>query len=599
MRCSPSPRSPHCAIDARVNSRLRHSVSSGAHGAPRSPSTPDCRNRSKAATSTSSASLTRCRSRRPDGDPRDIPHRARIARRRRRRPSRRHPRRVVRRRPGTLDACSRWQLHVRLKRPRGLVNPGGFDAERFALERGIVATGYVRDDGSEPRAIGEAPFCVDGLRDRLADEIDRRISGAARRRARPRLRDRRHARPRRRRLGSRARQRHPASDRDLRIPRRRRRPGSARCSCGSSAGCSRGLALRMPIAVVAVPAALATRHLLRRACRRQPADCAHAADDRGRRARACSAGARAAARRRCRSRVVAILARRSARRAVAGVLAFVRRRRVPDAVPDARPRRRARLLARADARPARDVARTAAADGLVLRRGVARRRAFESRRGAVRQLRDRAALSRRAARAADRAAARDAAAASGGVLRACAMDTARTHRRIGPARTSICPSPGSSRSCSRCSARSGCSRRAAFRRACRHSFCSCRCCVPSRDPIEAGAFEAVFIDVGQGLSVLVRTREHALLYDAGARYPSEFDLGKAAVLPTLHALGVSMLDRHRRQPRRQRSRRRRAGRRARVSGCRSHRRRAASRRSRDCASASPANRGTGTACISA
>ncbi len=33
-----------------------------------------------------------------------------------------------------------------------------------------------------------------------------------------------------------------------------------------------------------------------------------------------------------------------------------------------------------------------------------------------------------------------------------------------------------------------------------------------------------------------------LLYDAGARYPSEFDLGKAAVLPTLHALGVSALD---------------------------------------------------------
>jgi competence protein ComEC len=57
-----------------------------------------------------------------------------------------------------------------------------------------------------------------------------------------------------------------------------------------------------------------------------------------------------------------------------------------------------------------------------------------------------------------------------------------------------------------------------------------------------GAFEAVFIDVGQGLSVLVRTREHAMLYDAGARYPSEFDLGKAAVLPTLHALGVRDLD---------------------------------------------------------
>jgi competence protein ComEC len=67
--------------------------------------------------------------------------------------------------------------------------------------------------------------------------------------------------------------------------------------------------------------------------------------------------------------------------------------------------------------------------------------------------------------------------------------------------------------------------------------------MPPREPVAAGAFEAVFIDVGQGLSVLVRTDHHALLYDAGARYPSEFDLGRAAVLPTLHALGIRALDR--------------------------------------------------------
>ena len=58
-----------------------------------------------------------------------------------------------------------------------------------------------------------------------------------------------------------------------------------------------------------------------------------------------------------------------------------------------------------------------------------------------------------------------------------------------------------------------------------------------------GAFEAGMIDVGQGLSVFVRTRSHALLFDAGARYPSEFDLGEAAVLPTLRAYGIGRLDR--------------------------------------------------------
>ncbi|MGH8091079.1 MAG: ComEC/Rec2 family competence protein, partial [Rudaea sp.] len=40
-----------------------------------------------------------------------------------------------------IAPCSDWRLRVRLKRPRGGVNPGGFDFERYALEAGIVATG--------------------------------------------------------------------------------------------------------------------------------------------------------------------------------------------------------------------------------------------------------------------------------------------------------------------------------------------------------------------------------------------------------------------------------------------------------------------------
>jgi len=59
---------------------------------------------------------------------------------------------------------------------------------------------------------------------------------------------------------------------------------------------------------------------------------------------------------------------------------------------------------------------------------------------------------------------------------------------------------------------------------------------------EEGGFEAWVLDVGQGLSVLLRTREHVLLYDAGARYPSGFDVGAAVVLPSIHALGVTKLD---------------------------------------------------------
>lgn len=76
--------------------------------------------------------------------------------------------------PAELEACSRWQLRLRLKRPRGLVNPGGFDAERQALERGIVATGYVRDDARNVR-VGTAARCIDGVRERVARGIDARI----------------------------------------------------------------------------------------------------------------------------------------------------------------------------------------------------------------------------------------------------------------------------------------------------------------------------------------------------------------------------------------------------------------------------------------
>jgi len=66
--------------------------------------------------------------------------------------------------------------------------------------------------------------------------------------------------------------------------------------------------------------------------------------------------------------------------------------------------------------------------------------------------------------------------------------------------------------------------------------------MPPRElPLE-GAFQAWVLDVGQGLSVVLRTREHVLVYDTGARYPSGFDLGESTVLPSMRALGMNRLD---------------------------------------------------------
>ncbi|WP_095048626.1 DNA internalization-related competence protein ComEC/Rec2 [Pseudomonas sp. Irchel s3h9] len=65
--------------------------------------------------------------------------------------------------------------------------------------------------------------------------------------------------------------------------------------------------------------------------------------------------------------------------------------------------------------------------------------------------------------------------------------------------------------------------------------------VPPRDQIDDGLADIWQLDVGQGLAILIRTRHHALLYDAGPRF-GEFDLGERVVLPSLRKLSVEKLD---------------------------------------------------------
>ncbi|RKS23831.1 competence protein ComEC [Pseudomonas sp. WPR_5_2] len=64
---------------------------------------------------------------------------------------------------------------------------------------------------------------------------------------------------------------------------------------------------------------------------------------------------------------------------------------------------------------------------------------------------------------------------------------------------------------------------------------------PTRPTLPEGMAEIWQLDVGQGLAILVRTRHHALLYDAGPRV-GDNDLGERVVLPTLRKLGVDGLD---------------------------------------------------------
>jgi len=61
-------------------------------------------------------------------------------------------------------------------------------------------------------------------------------------------------------------------------------------------------------------------------------------------------------------------------------------------------------------------------------------------------------------------------------------------------------------------------------------------------PVPAGSLKLTVLDVGQGLALVVRTQQHALVYDTGARFSSEVDAGARTVLPYLRASGIRALD---------------------------------------------------------
>jgi competence protein ComEC len=60
--------------------------------------------------------------------------------------------------------------------------------------------------------------------------------------------------------------------------------------------------------------------------------------------------------------------------------------------------------------------------------------------------------------------------------------------------------------------------------------------------LRAGDVELVVLDVGQGVSALIRTERHALLYDTGPRFGPGVDSGSRIIVPFLRAAGVTRLD---------------------------------------------------------
>ena len=64
--------------------------------------------------------------------------------------------------------------------------------------------------------------------------------------------------------------------------------------------------------------------------------------------------------------------------------------------------------------------------------------------------------------------------------------------------------------------------------------------LPARPAL--GDMKVAILDVGQGLSVVVQTANHALIYDTGPKYSAQSDAARRVVLPFLNGEGITKLD---------------------------------------------------------
>ncbi len=63
------------------------------------------------------------------------------------------------------------------------------------------------------------------------------------------------------------------------------------------------------------------------------------------------------------------------------------------------------------------------------------------------------------------------------------------------------------------------------------------------ESLKNGELKMTLLDVGQGLSVVVQTQKHVLLFDTGARFSDYSDMGKSVVLPYLKNQQITKIDR--------------------------------------------------------
>ena len=65
---------------------------------------------------------------------------------------------------------------------------------------------------------------------------------------------------------------------------------------------------------------------------------------------------------------------------------------------------------------------------------------------------------------------------------------------------------------------------------------------PHTDELDHQSYAVTFLDVGQGTSVVVRTRHRVLVYDTGDQFSQNFSAAEAVVIPYLRSKGIEVID---------------------------------------------------------
>ncbi len=66
---------------------------------------------------------------------------------------------------------------------------------------------------------------------------------------------------------------------------------------------------------------------------------------------------------------------------------------------------------------------------------------------------------------------------------------------------------------------------------------------PLPNSLKNGQIRLTLLDVGQGLAAVIETAQHVMVFDTGAKYSQQFDLGQAVVIPFLQSQGIHRIHR--------------------------------------------------------